>query len=113
MVKNIYKILFVLSVQAILLTACNGVTQATESISQQDLMTMITSGDSPVILDVRTPREFEDGHVPGAINISHDELSGRLDELVQHKESAIVVYCRSGKRAGIAESILWMPGFSI
>jgi phage shock protein E len=67
--------------------------------------------ESFVILDVRTPEEFAQGHVPGAINISHDRLADRLGELVGAKNRDVVLYCRSGKRAGMAAETLKTQGF--
>lgn len=66
---------------------------------------------SMVILDVRTPEEFAQGHVPGAINISHDQLASRLTELDGDKDKDVVLYCRSGRRAGIAAETLSANGF--
>jgi len=65
-----------------------------------------------LILDVRTPGEYDAGHVPDAMNIPHDQLSGRLSELEAGSDRAIVVYCKSGKRAGIASSILLDAGYA-
>jgi phage shock protein E len=66
---------------------------------------------SMVILDVRTPEEFAQGHVPGAINIPHDKLADRLKELADAKDKDVVLYCRSGKRAGMAADTLKANGF--
>lgn len=65
-----------------------------------------------LLLDVRTPEEYAQGHVPGAVNIPYDEVADRLDELEGGKERAIVVYCESGKRAGRAESTLAAQGYT-
>jgi rhodanese-related sulfurtransferase len=67
---------------------------------------------SMVILDVRTPEEFAQGHVPGAINIPHDKLVDRLQELTSAKDKDVVLYCRSGKRAGMAADTLQANGFT-
>jgi phage shock protein E len=67
--------------------------------------------ESFVILDVRTPEEFAQGHVPGAINISHDKLADRISELLADKNKDVVLYCRSGKRAGLAAETLKANGF--
>src|SRR5262245_49370931 len=61
---------------------------------------------SMVILDVRTPEEFAEGHVPGAINIPHDQLASRLIEINGDKDKDVVLYCRSGRRAGMAAETL-------
>ena len=67
--------------------------------------------DAPLVLDVRTPEEFAAGHVPGAILIPHDQLSARLDEL--DRSRWVLVYCKSGRRAGIAEELLVKEGFEV
>jgi NADPH-dependent 2,4-dienoyl-CoA reductase/sulfur reductase-like enzyme/rhodanese-related sulfurtransferase len=61
------------------------------------------------ILDARTKREFEAGHINRAINIPLDELRGRLDELPKDKE--IWVYCKAGKRSYFATRILRSNGY--
>ena len=66
---------------------------------------------SLVVLDVRTPEEFAAGHVPGAINIPHAELAARVTELDAARDSDIVVYCRTGRRAGEALGVLEMSVF--
>ena len=68
-----------------------------------------------VLLDVRTPGEFEAGHVEGAVNIDHGEVAGRLEEIRElaggdlHKP--VVVYCKSGRRAGLVKEQLLEAGF--
>ena len=81
-------------------------------IGPEALLEKMTSGtDQLVVLDVRTAREFAEGHVPGAVNISHDELESRLGELQPELGSEVVVYCRSGRRAEMALDILEKAGF--
>jgi rhodanese-related sulfurtransferase len=80
-------------------------------VTQEEVVRMIAAGTAPTILDVRTPEEFAEGHVPGAINISHDQLADRLAEIEASKEDEVIVYCRSGRRAGIAEQLLLDQGF--
>jgi rhodanese-related sulfurtransferase len=76
------------------------------------LATRIIYGTEPLIIDVRTPEEFAAGHVPGAINMPHDQIAGRYQELNVAETGEIVVYCRSGKRAAVAEQILLDMGFT-
>lgn len=81
-------------------------------ISQDALLEkMASDGNGLLVLDVRTAKEFAEGHLPGAVNISHDELEARLAELAGHRESEVVVYCRSGRRAGFALDLLEKAGF--
>lgn len=65
-----------------------------------------------LILDVRTPAEYSVSHVPGAMNIPHDELAARLSELDSELDRPIVVYCKSGRRAGMATSVLISAGYT-
>ena len=65
-----------------------------------------------LIIDVRTPEEFADGHYPGAINIPHDSILGGLNELGVTEETPIILYCRSGNRSGQAEKALLNKGFT-
>ena len=67
---------------------------------------------SLTLVDVRTPQEFAEGHVPGAINIPVDTISSRLSELVAHKEGEVYLICRSGARSARAQSMLASAGFA-
>lgn len=64
-----------------------------------------------VFVDVRQPDEVAAGHVTGAILIPHTELAERWSELEEHRDADIVLYCRTGRRSGIAEEILRQAGF--
>lgn len=63
------------------------------------------------LLDVRTPEEFAEGHVPGAVNVPHDQVEKRLAELDSARGKDVVLYCRSGRRAGLAADVLSRAGF--
>lgn len=65
--------------------------------------------DAPFVLDVRTPEEYASGHVPGAVNIPHDQVASRLEEVP--KERPVVLYCRSGRRSGLAAEVLSGSGY--
>lgn len=66
------------------------------------------TGPRPTVIDVRTPVEFEAGHIPGAVNVPLDELRASLDELrpVLDDHHDVVLVCRSGARAGRAHQAL-------
>jgi rhodanese-related sulfurtransferase len=74
----------------------------------------ITSGVCPnlVILDVRTRAEFDEGHIRKALLIPHSELEERIDELTEHKNHEIIVYCFCGMRSTMASGILDAHGFT-
>jgi len=63
------------------------------------------------VVDVRTPEEFASGHVPGAINIPYDQLPGRAAE-IGPPSTPVLLYCRSGRRSGIAVESLQKVGFT-
>ncbi len=63
------------------------------------------------VVDVRTPAEFAAGHVPGAVNIPFDEMPRRFAE-VGPPSTPVLLYCRSGRRSGIAARTLREKGFS-
>jgi phage shock protein E len=63
------------------------------------------------IFDVRTPEEFHEEHYPNAINISVNEVMGRLTDFGD-KNAPIIVYCASGSRSAYAAKILKASGFT-
>lgn len=63
------------------------------------------------VVDVRTPQEFASGHVPGAINIPYEEIGKRASE-IGPASTPVVIYCRTGRRSGIAVESLQKAGFS-
>ena len=65
-----------------------------------------------VWLDVRTAEEYAAGHIDGAINIPHTEIAQRIAELDLDKATPIVLYCKSGRRAGIALETLTSMGYN-
>lgn len=64
------------------------------------------------LLDVRTPGEYNEGHLKNARLIPVAELAGRISELDSVKNSPILVYCRSGNRSGVASRLLKKAGFT-
>jgi len=94
--------------------ACSsgGQSTGTEAVSADELAAAIAAGEAPFVLDVRTEDEFAAGHIPGAVNVPHDQLAGRLDELPSDRSAEVVVHCQSGRRAIAAETILTNAGFT-
>lgn len=84
----------------------------TPQISQQELLTALKAPNhNIVVLDARSEEEYADGHLVNAINFSHNTVADNLNQLSQYKNSTVVVYCRSGRRAAFAENILAENGF--
>lgn len=67
------------------------------------------------LIDVRTPQEFQAGHVEGAINIPVDQVGARLDEIkgLAGTGNTLVVYCRSGNRSATAARTLRAAGYEV
>ncbi len=66
--------------------------------------------ESDLILDVRGRDEYAAGHIPGSLNIPHDELLQHLDLLRQYKH--IYIHCKSGGRSGFASDVLFKMGLT-
>ena len=79
------------------------VSELNESISKLD--------HELVLLDVRTQAEYDSGHILNAINISHDEILEDPELLAEYKDTQMVVFCRSGVRAGKVIQLLESIGF--
>ena len=82
---------------------------AAEKVSPNDAKAIVEAGG--LLVDVRSPKEFRQGHVEGALNIPYDDVAKRLKEFGPDKTRAVVLYCGSGRRAGIAEETLRNAGF--
>lgn len=80
-------------------------------IGGDELAARLGTEGEPLLIDVRSREEFASGHIPGAVNIPYDELPGRFGELAADRDDEVVVYCRTGRRAKIAESALSEAGF--
>lgn len=74
----------------------------------KDMMT----NQKVVILDVRNPSEFEQGHVPKAINIPLGDISPKVSEIIPDKDATYLVYCKSGVRSVSATKQLDQLGYA-
>lgn len=104
-----------LIVPAAFLALATGVSLAADlplaPVSQEALIERLDDGaKAPYVLDVRTADEYVSGHVPGAVNIPHDQLASRLAEVPKDRD--VVLYCRSGRRAVLAAEVLADNGYA-
>jgi rhodanese-related sulfurtransferase len=76
------------------------------------LAEQIEQGQAPIILDVRSSAEFEQGHVPGAIHLPFWQIRNRAAALPAATNAPIVVYCGHGPRAWLAGAALRRRGFA-
>ncbi len=63
-------------------------------------------------IDVRTAEEYKAGHLEGAVHIAYDEIEQKIAEVTADKTTEIKLYCRSGRRSGIALETLRSMGYS-
>ena len=64
-----------------------------------------------VLLDVRTPQEYREGHIPGSQNVPLQQLD-KVEEVTENKDTVLYVYCRSGARSRQAVSLLMHMGYT-
>jgi len=95
-----------------LLAACSMFGSSAPEITQQELLALIHSNADILLLDVRTPGEFAEGHIPGAFHLDHRDIESRAGEIEAFRNKPVIVYCYSGARAGMVESYLIEHGFS-
>ncbi|QNE73900.1 DUF2892 domain-containing protein [Streptomyces finlayi] len=82
----------------------------TAGLTPAVLQQLMTDGNGPRILDVRTPGEFQSTHISGAYNVPLDTLREHRAELLAHIGEDVVLVCRSGARAAQAEQALTEAG---
>ena len=82
------------------------------NITAEEAKQIMDSGDGYIILDVRTQEEYDEGHIPGATQISHEEIAEKAEEMLTDKDQLILVYCRSGRRSKIAAEALVELGYT-
>jgi phage shock protein E len=69
----------------------------------------IVNKENVLLVDVRNPWEYEEGHIKNAVNIPLHEIPARITEF-KKEEGPVVLYCRSGNRSGAAVNILKQAG---
>lgn len=74
-------------------------------------MKKIIEDQAPVIVDLRTPREFEQGHISDAVNVPVDDLRANRALLDSYKDQPVLLYCRTVNRTGRALWLLEGRGF--
>ena len=100
----------VLALALVLAAAACAAEDLAPSISPQELEKRLAQADAPLLLDVRTPEEFRAGHIPGAINVPHEQVASRAAELAS--QHGVAVYCMKGPRARLGEQALLASGAS-
>ncbi len=101
-----------MTTSAIQISGCNG-NDNIVSVSASDFATK-NKADSVQLVDVRTPQEYAEGHIDGALNINvqSDDFQQIVDKELS-KDFTILVYCRSGRRSMDAAEILTKLGYKV
>ena len=73
--------------------------------------TQLINRRNAVLLDVREPKDFEGGRLPGALHIPLSQLAGRTTELAKMVSRPVVAYCESGRKSPSAAGALTKAGF--
>jgi len=110
--KNLLMLaLSVLLVTGVVLTGGCATTQIIKDVTPQEAFTLIQDKPDIVIIDVRTPQEFAEGHIEGAINLDiySETFRDELNKLDRNK--TYLVYCLSGGRSAGALDIMTELGF--
>ena len=81
-------------------------------ISMDEAITMMETESNYIILDVRTPEEFAEKHIPHAINIPNETIGTAEIPELPDKGRLILVYCRSGNRSKQASEKLVRLGYT-
>ena len=104
---------FILSIM--LLSSCSapgGSANSYRQISMNEAVEMMKKESGYIILDVRRPDEYSEGHIPGALNLPNESIgTAELPELPD-KSQLILVYCRSGRRSKEASEKLVKLGYT-
>lgn len=87
-------------------------TKSVTGSDPQELLRQIQAGKPPLVIDVRSKREFDAGHVPGAAHVPFWQMALAAARIPGPKDRAIVLYCGHGPRAHIAGAALRRAGFS-
>ena len=99
----------------LLLSGCAAQAQKEQSYRQIDMdeaIAMMEAESDYIILDVRTPEEFSEKHIPGAINVANETIGSEEIPELPDKDQLILVYCRSGNRSKQASEKLVALGYT-
>ena len=87
-------------------------TSVYENITAQEAKEIMDTQEGYIILDTRAQEEFDEGHIPGAIVLPHDEVLEKAESVLPDKDQLILVYCRSGRRSKLAAEDLVTLGYT-
>ena len=107
-----YIAMFIAIIMAIGFTGRENKEMSYTQISMEEAVSMMNTETDYIILDVRTPEEFADKHIPNAINIPNEVIGTEEIAELPDKDQLILVYCRSGNRSKQASEKLVALGYT-
>ena len=109
------KMLLSVFIAALVLTGCAAPAEQEagyRQIMMDEAIVMMEEEKDYIILDVRTAAEFDEKHIPGAINIPNEAIGTDAIPELPDKDQLILVYCRSGNRSKQASEKLVKLGYT-
>ncbi|MBP7175182.1 MAG: rhodanese-like domain-containing protein [Thermoclostridium sp.] len=85
---------------------------ASSLINAVEAKKRLDSGESIILLDVRTEVEYQEKHIPGSLLIPLSDLEDRVESEIPDKDAVLFVYCRSGNRSATASKTLVGLGYT-
>lgn len=80
-----------------------------KDITKEEIETYIKKG--AIIIDVRSPQEYREGHIDGAISIPDYQIKKSIQKFVNKKDNIIVLYCSTGHRSQAVQRVLKNMGY--
>ena len=106
--KNLVLVMALIMTTAFILGSCG---TGYKQISQDEAMQIMEEESGYLIVDVRRPDEFAEGHIEGAINVPNEGIAEEMPEELPDKDQLLLIYCRTGRRSKEASEKLAKIGY--
>ena len=107
--KNLVLVMALIMTTAFILGSCG---TGYKQISQDEAMKIMEEESGYLIVDVRRPDEFAEGHIEGAINVPNEGIAEEMPEELPDKDQLLLIYCRTGRRSKEASEKLAKIGYT-
>ena len=106
--KNLVLVMALIMTTVFILGSCG---TGYKKISQDEAMKIMEEESGYLIVDVRRPDEFAEGHIEGAINVPNEGIAEEMPEELPDKDQLLLIYCRTGRRSKEASEKLAKIGY--
>lgn len=106
--KNLVLVMALIMTTIFILGSCG---TGYKQISQDEAMKIMEEESGYLIVDVRRPDEFAEGHIEGAINVPNEGIAEEMPEELPDKDQLLLIYCRTGRRSKEASEKLAKIGY--